>query len=325
MSGGARGAIIGAMEYVTLGRTGLKVSVMGLGGGGHSRLGLGAGAPTAISIGIVERAADLGITFIDTAEQYRTETLIGEALKNIGRDKMVVSTKKSLSKDGRLITGAELESGLEESLGRLQTDHVDIYHLHAVEAGEYDYAQAEWVPSLLKLREQGKIRFLGITEQFSADPGHKMMARAVGDEPWDVIMAGFNLLNQSARAQVLAEAIRRNIGVLCMFAVRNALSKPEKLREVIAQLVQAGQIDRGAVDMEDPLGFITQVEGVGSVPEAAYRFCRAEPGIHVVLSGTGNVGHLEENAEAILKPPLPDELHQRLIDMFARVDMVSGE
>jgi L-galactose dehydrogenase len=301
--------------------------VMGLGGGGFSRLGQRAGAPVASSVEIVRRAVELGVNFVDTAESYGTEPIVGEALRRIGRENIVLSTKKSLttSRGGPLITGPELERGLDDSLARLRTDYVDIYHLHAVEAANYDYALSEWVPSLLKLREQGKVRFLGITEQFANDTRHKMMERAIGDEPWDVVMAGFNMINQSARERVLAAAIRRNIGVLCMFAVRNALSKPKRLREVVAELVENGQVDRAIVDLADPLGFVVDGDNVGSLPEAAYRFCQAEPGIHVVLSGTGNVGHLEENVASNLMPGLPTELHTRLLDLFGRVDLASGQ
>lgn len=318
--------IILTMKYTTLGRTGLRVSVIGLGGGGFSRLGRRTGASIEASVEIVRRAVELGVNFVDTAESYGTEPIVGEALQAIGRDKVVLSTKKSLSK-GRgepFITGAELAWGLEESLKRLQTDYVDVYHLHAVEASNYDYALSEWTPVLLRLREQGKIRFLGITEQFANDTRHEMLSRAIGDEPWDVVMVGFNLINQSARERVLAEAMQRNIGVLCMFAVRNALSRPERLREVVADLVASGQMGRKGVDLSDPLGFLLS-EGAGSIPEAAYRFCQAERGIDVVLSGTGNLAHLEENVASNMMPPLPDELQARLVEMFGTVDAASGQ
>ena len=69
--------------------------------------------------------------------------------------------------------------------------------------------------------------------------------------------------------------------------------------------------------------FVEQV--AESLPDAAYRFCRAEPGIHVVLSGTGKIAHLEQNVASILRPPLPDSIRTRLIDLFAGVDTVSGQ
>jgi L-galactose dehydrogenase len=311
------------MDYVTLGRTGLRVSALGLGGGGHSRLGQRTGATEAQSTAIVRRALELGVNFIDTAEGYGTEPLIGAALRGVARGDVVISTKKSPTNHSRLISAAELTDGLEASLTRLQTDYVDVYHLHGVRADQYDHAVAELVPAMLKLRDQGKIRFLGITEGFSAEPAHIMMARAAQDSCWDVAMVGFNILNQSARERVFAETSRRAVGILCMFAVRDALSRPEKLRETVVELVRQGLIDADAVDMQQPLGFLDQVSK--SLPDAAYRFCRAEPGIHIVLSGTGNIQHLEQNVASILRPPLPAEVRQKLVDLFARVDTVSGQ
>ncbi len=313
------------MDYVTLGRTGLRASVLGLGGGGHSRLGQQTGASMGESVAIVRRALEHGVNFFDTAEAYGTETLVGEALQGVARHDILLSTKKSVSVDGRMIGGEELSRGLDASLARLRTDYVDVYHLHGVRADQYDHAVAELVPALLRLRDQGKIRFLGITEAFAADPGHGMLARAVRDDCWDVVMVGFNILNQSARDRVLAETRQRNVGVLCMFAVRDALSRPAKLSETVVELARQGLVEADALDMDDPLGFLMDEAGAKSVPDAAYRFCRAESGMHVVLSGTGNARHLDENVASILSPPLPHSVRQRLIDMFARVDNVSGQ
>jgi aryl-alcohol dehydrogenase-like predicted oxidoreductase len=311
------------MDYVTLGRTGLRASVLGLGGGGHSRLGQRTGATEGESIALVRRALGLGVTFIDTAEAYGTEALIGAALHGVDRHAVVLSTKKAPADHGRPLGAAELRRGLEDSLRRLRTDYVDVFHLHGVRADQYDHAVAVLVPAMQQLRDEGKIRFLGITEAFAADTAHTMMARAVRDPYWDVVMVGFNILNQSARDRVLAEARLRAIGVLCMFAVRDALSQPDKLRQTIAELARQGAIDPQALDAEDPLGFLQPA--AESLPDAAYRFCRAEPGIDVVLSGTGNPRHLEQNVASILRPPLPQATRQRLVDLFARVDMVSGQ
>ena len=310
------------MEYVTLGKTGLQASVLGLGGGGHSRLGQQTGATEAESAAIVGRALELGVNFVDTAEAYGTEAIVGAALSSARRQDIILSTKKSVSTQGRLITAAELVSGLEAGLARLRTDYVDIYHLHGVRDEQYDHAVAELMPAMLQLRAAGKIRFLGITEAFGVDTGHQMLARAVHDD-WDVVMVGFNILNQSARERVLAETRRRGIGVLCMFAVRDALSRPEKLRETIGKLVQQGLIEQGALDPQNPLDFVEQA--AESLPDAAYRFCRAEPGIHVVLSGTGNPAHLEQNVASILRPPLPDSIRARLVELFGQIDTVSGQ
>ena len=313
------------MDYTTLGRTGLRVSVLGLGGGGHSRLGQATGNTEEESIALVQHALNLGINFIDTAESYGTEPIIGQALRGRPREEVVLSTKKTIRTDGNLVTADDVRHGLEDSLKRLGVEYVDIYHLHAVRADDYEYAREQLVPMLLQLQAEGKMRFLGITEMFAADTSHQMLKQAVPDDNFDVMMVGFNILNQSARERVFAHTRRQNVGVLDMFAVRQAFSQMAKLREIIDGLVRRGELEPDIIDEESPLGFLVRDGGARSLMDAAYRFCRQEPGVHVVLSGTGSIPHLEENVASILRPPLREEDRQHLMEIFARVDSVSGQ
>lgn len=311
------------MNYTILGRTNLRVSVMGLGCGGPSRVGLATGKSEAEQVAIIRQALDNGINFIDTAEAYNTEEVVGQAIRGLDRDSIVISTKKSTSKEQ--LTPAKAQEGLEASLKRLGVEYVDVYHLHGVAPQNYDYLFTEIVPTLQKLRDQGKLRFLGITETGRSDPGHQMLQRALQDDVWDVMMLAFNLLNQSARERVLAKTIEKNIGTLIMFAVRRALSRPERLEEVIQQLIEAEQLDPHEFDETNPLGFLTQKGNAVSIPDAAYRFCRDEPGVHVVLSGTGNPDHLQANLDSFARPLLPPETVQRLKHIFRRVDSIVGD
>ena len=112
------------MDYTVLGRTGLKVSVMGLGAGGASRIGQGTGRTEAESVAVVRRALDLGVNFVDTAEAYGNEAIVGRALRESGRRDVVVSTKKSTAVAGRPVTPGELATGLEGSLERLGVERV---------------------------------------------------------------------------------------------------------------------------------------------------------------------------------------------------------
>lgn len=311
------------MEYVTLGRTGLRVSVMGLGCGGPSRVGQRTGKSESEQVAIIRQALDAGINFIDTAEAYRTEAVVGQAIKGLDRDAIVLSTKKSTW--GEPLTSQDVKTSLEASLKRLGVDYVDIYHLHGVLRHSYEHLLAEIVPTLQELRQQGKLRFIGITEQGNADPGHEMLQRALQDDVWDAMMVMFNLLNQSARERVLVRTQRKGIGTLVMFAVRLALSRRERLHEVIGELIENGQLDSGEIDVQYPLGFLLGAGGVVSVPDAAYRFCRDEPGTDVVLVGTGNPDHLRANIASFARPPLPEETVRRLKHIFRHVDSVSGQ
>ncbi len=310
------------MEYTTLGRTGLKVSVMGLGCGGPSSIGQSTGNSEDESIAIVKYALKSGINFIDTAEVYQTERIVGHGIKGYNRENLVLSTKKSTWGN---IKPKDVLKSLQRSLKNLGTDYIDIYHLHGVILSDYDYLVSEIMPTLQELRDQGKIRFLGITERFNPDPHHSMLQRALQDDIWDVMMVGFNILNQSARDRVLAKAIEKNIGILIMFAVRLALSRPKRLKECLNELIGKNQISPSEINIEDPLKFLIHKNGAKNLVDAAYRFCRYEPGIHVTLSGTGNLSHLKDNLESILRPPLTEKDLIKLKKIFKNVDSISGQ
>ena len=314
------------MDFTTLGKTGLRVSVMGLGCGGHSRLGISQGKSENEAANVVRTALELGINYIDTAEGYGTEAIVGKGIAGVKREDVIISTKKSLKKlDGRLaMTPAELMDGLEASLKRLNTDYIDVYNLHGLLSRDYNYALNELVPALQRAREQGKIRHIGVTEAFVEEPHHKMLETGLKDDCWEVVMVGFNLLNQTARTKVFPQTQARQIGVQLMFAVRRALKNFETLNEALAELSKRDEINRAEFDPEKPLGFLLEDGKAGSLTEAAYRFCRYEPGVDVVLVGTGSIEHLKTNAEALLKPPLPAEDVAKLKQLFANVTDFTG-
>ena len=312
------------MEYRTLGRTGLSVSVMGIGAGGAARLGKRNDINTeAESIDIVLKGLDAGINFIDTAEAYGTEEIVGKAVAQRKREDIVISTKASIWRDE--FTPEKLTESLENSLRRLQTDYVDVYHLHGVSPAKYDACLNELVPVLQKMQQQGKVRFIGVTEAWNSDKSHEMLKKALESDVWDVFMIGFNLLNQTARETVLQPCIEKNIGTLIMFAVRTSLAKPENLRETVKQLIADGELDPAEIDPENPLGFLLD-NGIGeSIPDIAYRFCREEPGTHVILSGTSNPAHMQANLDSLTRPELSDESIAQLKHIFRNVKSLTGQ
>jgi aryl-alcohol dehydrogenase-like predicted oxidoreductase len=313
------------MEYTTLGSTGLRVSVAGLGCGGPSRLGLRDGADSVDhAVGLINQALDLGVNFFDTAQSYGTESVVGKAIQGTSRDKLVISTKKTLPPADHAHPAEEVRRSLEQSLRALNTDYIDVYHLHGVEPKDYRFAKENLMPEMRRLKEQGKIRFIGVTEGFVQDPKHEMLQDSLKENLWDVVMVGFNLLNPSACNTIFPLTQRKQVGLLNMFAVRRALSQPQRLKEMVAELMDKGKISRGAVNLDEPLDFVLAGSDAKSLPEAAYRYCRHTPGVDVVLTGTGNPEHLRENIAAISRPPLPQRVLDKLAALFGRLDHLTG-
>ena len=308
------------MQKVTLGRSGLQVTIAGLGCGGFSRLGVGKFGLDHAST-IVRTAYDNGVNFFDTATVYGTQQAVGKGLEGLKRDSYVLSTKFPYG--GK--TAEDMVKTLEESLKELNTDYIDIYHLHGVKPEDYKWAVDTFLPVMQKAKEQGKIRFPGITEVFGTDTSHKMLSASIADNLFDVIMVGYNLLNPSAAKKILPIAKEKNIGVLCMFAVRKALANPEQLEIDIAKILESGQADRADFEVQKPLDFLTHNGVSKSIMEAAYRFCRHTKGIDVVLTGTSNADHLKDNILSIQGDKLPEDILVRLEKMFGNVDCVSGQ
>src|SRR5580698_7110135 len=167
------------MDYTTLGETGLRVSVAGLGTGGFSRMGLKTGKSEEESARLVLDAVDLGINFIDTAPSYGTEGVVGRALQSIPRDKVVVATKSSVRRDGEWWSPERMVASLDNSLRLLGTDYIDVYNLHGVELQHYDYALNALAPALIEEKKKGKIRHIGLTENPIVDFTNETLKRAL--------------------------------------------------------------------------------------------------------------------------------------------------
>jgi aryl-alcohol dehydrogenase-like predicted oxidoreductase len=303
------------MQYTTLGRTGLTVGVAGLGCGGNSRIGLGSGKSEAEAIALVHAALDLGVNVFDTAAAYGTEAVLGKALRGVPRERVVIATKASW---GRLSPERAVAS-LDRSLRLLATDYVDVVQLHGVSPAAYAHAREVVAPALLKERDKGKLRFLGVTEAASSDAGHEMIARAAADGVWDTVMVAFHMLHQNARDRVFPLTRRHRVGTLLMFAVRNIFSQPARLRAALRDLAAAGAVPQQLAEAADPLGFLVHDGGATSIIDAAYRFVRHEPGVDVVLFGTGEIDHLRRNVASLLKPPLPEADRDRLRELFGHL------
>jgi aryl-alcohol dehydrogenase-like predicted oxidoreductase len=307
------------MQYTTLGKTGLKVSVAGLGTGGFSRLGLKSGKTEDQSAGLIHEAVGLGINFIDTAANYGTEGVVGKALKTIPRDKVVIATKAQFHRGNDWMPPEKFVAGLDNSLRSMGTDYVDVFNLHGVEVDEYDYALGTLAPALLKEKEKGKIRHIGLTENPIVDFTNEALKRALRDPVWEVFMVGFHMMHQGARQNVFPATQEKGIGTLLMFAVRSMFADPPRIVREMKALAEKGLVEKWLGESDNPLGFLVHEGGANNVIEAAYRYARHEPGVDVVLFGTGDEAHLRSNVAALLKPPLPQADREKLAKLFGHL------
>lgn len=154
------------LELRELGNTGLKVSCVGF---GASPLGNVFGNVSLDdAIASVREAFRLGINFFDTSPYYGgtlSETVLGKTLQALGvpRNEYIVSTKCGRYSEGFDFSAERVTKSIDESLARLQLDYVDILQCHDMEFGSLDQIVTETLPALKKLKEAGKIRFIGIT------------------------------------------------------------------------------------------------------------------------------------------------------------------
>jgi aryl-alcohol dehydrogenase-like predicted oxidoreductase len=307
------------MQYTTLGRTNLKVSVAGLGTGGFSRMGLKSGKSEQQAARLVCEALERGVNFIDTAPPYGTEGVVGRALKSVPRERVVVATKSTVRRGGEWWTPARVLESLEDSLRAMGTDYVDVFNLHAIDPDMYDYARDRLAPALLREKEKGKIRHIGLTENPIVDFTNAALKRALADPVWEVFMVGFHMLHQGARQNVFPSTREKGIGTLIMFAVRRIFVDPPRIAREMKALAAKGLVEQWLGETDDPLGFLVHAGGADSLTDAAYRFARHEPGADVVLFGTGDAAHLRANIASLLKPPLPEPDRKRLAALFGHL------
>jgi aryl-alcohol dehydrogenase-like predicted oxidoreductase len=180
------------MEYRRLGRTGLRVSVVGLGTGGPSQFGQRRGAAPAAAHRLVQRALDHGINFFDTAQAYRaSEAWLGSALAGVPRDRYILATKYDYrGAAGRVLSPGELRTTIDRRLVELGTDRIDLLQIHGLLPDRYDEVIEQHLPELQRAQAAGKLRFIGVSEKFSSDWDHAMLRRALADRHFDTVMVG---------------------------------------------------------------------------------------------------------------------------------------
>ena len=211
-NGTSRQGTEGSVPKKPLGRTGVQISALGLGG-----YHLGPANTDQIANEIVAQALDHGIDFFDNAWEYHdglSEERLGRALKGKRLQAFLMTKVCTHGRDKKLAMRM-----LEESLRRLQTDHLDLWQVHEViyeNDPDLIFAPDGAAQALLDAKQQGKVRFIGFTGHGDSEIHLKMLAH---NFPFDTVQMPLNCFDATFRSfetQVVPEATRRGIAVLGM-------------------------------------------------------------------------------------------------------------
>ena len=296
------------MQYRELGRTGLRVSVLGF---GASPLGNEFG-PLHEHDGenAVHAAIDAGVNFFDVSPFYgRTvaEERLGKALNGL-RDRVLLSTKCGRYDIHRFdFSAARVRSSIDESLRRLQTDHVDLLLAHDIEFGDREQIISETLPTMRQVQQEGKTRFIGV----SGLP-LRMLADVAERADLDVILSycHYNLLARDLD-EVLTPVVKaRGIGLI------NA--SPLHMRVLSTVGPPSWHPAPESVKWKGA-AVVAVMERFGLNPiEAALGFCLHHPYVSSTLVGMSNPGEVRENVKALDFKLMP-ELMRAIDDITAPV------
>lgn len=293
------------MKFRQLGRTGLKVSEVGVGtwqfGGewGHDFMQAEVDA-------ILDQAEECGINLIDTAECYGdhlSEKFIGDYLSRRQRSKWVVATKfghcYDHTKKFDAFSASAVRQQLETSLRALQTDYVDVYQFHS--GLDADYFNEELWQMLNEQKAAGKIRSLGCS--ISSKGELVTQARDARKFGVDVLQIIYNRLDRRAEAAYFPHAEREQLGVLARVPLAHGLLGGKHT----ANTVFSGKDWRVKFDREKMSNDMRQIAEIGraEVPEGvklsqwALAWCLKNPAVSAVIPGCKTPVHVKENAAAV--------------------------
>lgn len=310
------------MRTRRLGRTGLAVSEVSLGGLFFGKLGNGRDTEAT-----VRRAAELGINLIDTAIAYTgSEEELGRVLAGGLRRKFTLVTKwwpYLGSGPGIRQNPTELRRAVEGSLRRLRTDRVELFLFHSLTFGRDigDVLNGPLYPELQKLKARGLIRFIGLSNSGNDDPDDDRLIEAARSGRFDVVMPEFNLFKQRAVRNALPVYAKADVGVLSIMPLGQAawgygLRDREYLKNSLKTLIKKKKLPDGVPYTDEAILEPLLDAGSPTIASAALRFCLSFPEVSSVCCGTNDPVHLEENVRTAAAGPYEAGRMNRMIDLF---------
>lgn len=305
------------MRYMELGQSGVKISKMGMGtwaiGGGPAWNG---DLDTQVCIDTLAKGVEIGINLVDTAPNYNfgnSEVIVGKALKEIGRDKVILMTKCGLVWDERKGTPfnmvgdrqiyrnlrpESIRQEIEDSLTRLQTDYIDVYMTHWQAIEPCFNPIEETVGVLNELKKEGKIRAIGAC---NVDVDHVKEYCKYGE--LDIIQAKYNVLNRGIEKDLLPVCKDNRVTVQAYSPLEMGLLTGTIARDYVATGARVGKPwwepsrMNKAIDMMEAWAPILEAHNC-SIPTLALAWIMNQGDNLNLLSGATTPAQIEENAKA---------------------------
>jgi aryl-alcohol dehydrogenase-like predicted oxidoreductase len=295
------------MEYRTFGRTGWKVSEIGLGGSwfyGRPEMGL---KPPSHGVGVVERALELGVNYFDTAPLYgkgRSEEVLGEALRGV-TEPYYLATKVGYYPEPFNYTRDDVWRGIDGSLKRLKRDHVNLLQLHESEMAGWDgiFGKGRALEAMVEAKEQGVTDEIGLTGS-----DLDLMSKVLEDTDEFVSVITFlkyDLLTQEARNRLVPTAVDHEVAVICasplhgglLGSTRDHWVENERFSDLYSKL---REIESLVAHVDEP------------IERTGLRYLLSDPNVSLILSGVQDIGELEASCSVSDGQFLPEELIEEI-------------
>ncbi len=290
------------MEYRTLGRTGLAVSVLGFG-----TLEIGRNWPywrqdkddfsrptEADAIKVIHKAMDVGINFFDTAPAYQdSEEILGKAFKGM-RKEVLIGTKCGEWFDGNNsvydYSYVETKKFIDNSLLLLQTDYIDLLQIHSASADVI--RRGETLAAMKEAQQRGKVRFIGLSTDFI-----DAAQLAIESGEYDSLQVSYNCINSEMMKNVFPSAQKKNLGIIIKDGMARGKLSPKYADGTTPE-------ERTMIERIKSIADKHQM----SLPELAVRFVISHPAVSSVIIGTKKIDNLLANSASVANGALPQEI-----------------
>ncbi len=278
-------------KYRTLGRTGFRVSDISIGFSNNTQ--------------VMKRAIESGVNYIDTAESYKNQKVVGEAIKGLDRKSIFITSKLEIKKDK---SEAGFIKRFNQCLKELDTEYIDCMMIHSAESIEI-LKTPGFHSAMDKMKKEGKLRFVGVSNHGgnwfteAKVPMATILNEAVKDGRFDLFLMAYNFIQEDLGAEVIENCKKENIGVTLMkvnpvgkyYVIRDRIKKMEEEGKKLHKLYREGIVRfKKKADLAE--GFIKKYDLTNpkEISNGAVKFVLGNSNVSTVVCSMRNFDHIDE-------------------------------